>query len=562
MVALLRFLRYCFLFALAWLLSGAAVHAEVVEVSGIAGAVNLTPYWDTLREVPRDWTIDDVLRNATRFATPAEQKRPMQADSLNFGMSSSAVWLRVTLRNSGAEAVERRLEIAYPPLDSVELYVPDGQGFGKMTAGDTQPFSQRPLPHRHFVFPLRLAAHSEATCYLRVASDSSLDIPAKLWEPQAFDSESLLQYIGQALYFGMWLALGLYNLLLFASLRDRTYFYYVMFAATSVLSLLSYSGIGFQFLWPESPRWANISSMVGFAANGLALLLFQRHLMATRETAPALDRAMLGFMAANVLQMIGFVWLPFGAMVQAGIAIDVLNMLFSAAVAVICLRRGQRSARVFLLAFGVLMLTALLTALRSFGLAPTNVFTTHGLQFGSALEMLLFSLALADRFNLIRAEKESAQQELVDSLKRSERMLEQRVQERTAELSRTNAELREHERALQAAKEVAEEASRMKSAFLANMSHEIRTPMNAVIGMAYLALRTELTGKQRDYVEKIHRAAISLLGVINDILDFSKIEAGKLNMEHVNFSLDDVLSNVSTVTGARAHEKGLEYLFH
>ncbi len=107
----------------------------------------------------------------------------------------------------------------------------------------------------------------------------------------------------------------------------------------------------------------------------------------------------------------------------------------------------------------------------------------------------------------------------------------------------------------------AEETTHAKSMFLANMSHEIRTPMNAIIGMAHLALRTELDARQRDYVEKIRSAGISLLGIINDILDFSKIEAGKLDMEHVGFNLDDVLSNVATVTGAKTHEKRLEYLF-
>lgn len=113
---------------------------------------------------------------------------------------------------------------------------------------------------------------------------------------------------------------------------------------------------------------------------------------------------------------------------------------------------------------------------------------------------------------------------------------------------------------LEKAKKEAEKATLAKSDFLANMSHEIRTPMNAIIGFSHLVLKTELTPKQYDYISKIDNSSKSLLGIINDILDFSKIEAGKLEMEIIDFDLNDVMHNLSTMISAKTQEKGLEFV--
>ncbi|HEY0721289.1 MAG TPA: diguanylate cyclase [Gammaproteobacteria bacterium] len=404
-----------------------------------------------------------VLKDESRQLGIREVRRAADADSFqavegsyepNFGYTDAALWFHTTLDN-GTSETEWLLELAFAPLDEVELFLVDkasGAPMAHYSTGDTLPFSERPLAHRHFVFPVTLAPHNSYELFLRVRSDGTVTAPLFIWKPSSFDLASRNSYMAIMLYFGLLLAFFTYNLRLYFSLHDRVYLYYLGFIAAITLGMGAWNGLFFEYLWPDSPRWGNLAAVVGYNLTGMFGAIFSRTFLNSRIYTPLLDRVMKYCTWMFALLVIAS---PLARYQQIAMMTSAVGILFSIAAVssgVHCLHRGQRSARYFLVAWSLLLLGTAIFGARNFGLLPTNLFTRYAMQFGSAIEILLFSFALAERISDLRRGKElaegaalAAKKSMVELLEHTEQELEQRVKERTHELTTLNNRLKEQE---------------------------------------------------------------------------------------------------------------------
>ncbi len=407
----------------------------------------------TLEDASGALTID-----AVSGAAYASRFRPalLSNNEINFGYSHSAYWLALPLDVAADTPSQWLLEIDFPSLDRVEVYVPQrGGGYDMSVAGDLQPFSERPYAHRNLVFPLRLAPGVH-TLYLRVRSEGTLTIPATLWQPEALHRHDQGSYATLSVYYGMLLALLLYNLLLYFSTREPVFIYYVAFVTSMAIGQASDNGLGNQFLWPQWPSFGNIALPSGMAATGCFGALFTRVFFTTWSDFPRLNRILLLLAAIFALGALSPLVVPYQfAAISVSLGGLVGSLIFAAA-GVYCLSQKHPGARYYLIAWTTLLIGAAVLAARNLAWLPTNALTLHAMQIGSALEMLLLSFALADRLNVMRRAKDLATQEamdtkqkMVDALRVHETELESRVAQRTTDLERANLRLRDKEKELE-----------------------------------------------------------------------------------------------------------------
>ncbi len=333
------------------------------------------------------------------------QFTPSQAEVPNFGYTPSTVWARFQVRNQADPSVTWRLAVDEWRLGYVDLYVAalDGAGFGHEQAGRFRPFTIRDVPYRYGVFNLQLPPDQAQTIYVRVQSVSPIRLPLTLWSLQAFNQHAQTELLVLGVLVGTLLVMVGYNVFLFAALRDRSYLYLAMFITSFGLAGIDAGGLPQQYLWPT---WRNLYGVeIGVTGAVTSMLLFAMSFLQTKIQMPRLHTVMLTLVGIALLVLALRFWWWSNALLNLLI---LLTSLIVVVAGYLVWRRGHRPARYFLLAWLLLLGTVVINFFINIGLLANNLLGPYSVEIGAALMVLLLSLALADRLNLLQGETEQA----------------------------------------------------------------------------------------------------------------------------------------------------------
>ncbi|HET8705944.1 MAG TPA: 7TM diverse intracellular signaling domain-containing protein [Pseudomonadales bacterium] len=506
-----------------FILCHGAAAAPLTLLQDNTSQISLGAKLEYLKDADGTLTLNEVQQSS--------QWHTSQQEIPNFGFSSAAFWFRADLR-AEQRALPFILEIAYPLLDQVDVYVVKNNAFAEhMRAGNAVPFFERPIAHRMLMFPIQFEAGQTYSIYLRVVSSNAVQLPITIWNERELWKYDQRRTAAQGAYYGIIAVMMLYNLFLFFSLRDRAYLYYFFLIGSIGLFQTVLHGIGYAYLWPDATAWNSKSLVVSIGmANGF-FILFCTSFLQFQAVMPrifAIQRKMIYFAfaySAICLVTPEQIMTPLGTFFTGLIFVTMVVLLVN-------MWTKDRSTKYFFTAWGVFVSGTIMMALNKFGLLEYNMFTENAQQTGAAIESFLLSLALGEKIKLLETEKLAA------------RKSELEAREQAIEMSRREQQA------------ISENVA--KSSFLAAMSHEIRTPMNGVLGIAELLRDTSLDAQQQHYINTLYSSGQSLLTILNDILDYSKIEAGKIELENIEFDLDSLVEETIDLLAPRAREKKLQ----
>lgn len=409
----------CVLVLLCMLVS--SVFAASAEVK-LADRVDLGPHLYFLEDPSGSQTLNDV-------AADDEHWRRLNAPSVNLGFVTSAHWFHVKVVNPRDQAMELLLEQRYALMDDMRVYWRcDAGSVADYHAGDVMPWASRPVKHHGFLFPLQAAAGERCDLWVRAHNTEAMELPLILWEKDAYHEDERNTLLIDGIFLGFFAIMALYNFLLYINVRDHSYFYYTLFVGSMFVFFASQQGYLYEWLLADSPRIHHYLIPFNLAVIVIWGSMFFLHFLGLRSLAPRLARVI------KVLVMVLFVtpftsfWLEYATSVAATITLISVGAILGLSGAVYLSFQNVRSAQILLAGWFVLVVCVVFQTLSKLGALHNDFVAEYGLRIGTALEIVIFSLALSYRINEERKAKEaaliSAQHERLEKLHAQEIALE------------------------------------------------------------------------------------------------------------------------------------------
>lgn len=374
---------------------------------------------------------------------------PVEQDVPNFGFHNSSFWLKGTLVNKTFGWLSPHIEVQNPNIDVVNLYIfSKKSGTHKKLLGDFVPFSKRENQNKYFDFTLQLLPQDTIEFYLNVQnSGEQFHVPLLLASHEVIQKKDSNEQIIFGLYFGFVLFVLLINSFFFFVLKDRSSLLYIGYLFCLIFLQLSLTGFGFKYFWPNSIYLANHANPIFASISILFLIKFSQIFLNTSLYLPKLHRVVNGLWVFMIIVAfaafidVNFIYV-FSVLSINAVSMALIFIIIPASIYI--LKQNYKPARFFITAFIFLLISVFLFVLKNAGIAPSNPITNFGLQIGSALEVLLLTLAVVDRFNQFKIEAFERLEE-VNTLKTKANIeLEKKVEERTVEIQHQKVQL-EHQ---------------------------------------------------------------------------------------------------------------------
>jgi len=476
--------------------------------------------------------IEQVSAPAARHKFHTNKKKGFRVNN-----AKAVFWIKIQVKDYSSGSHGWLMEFYDNRIDDIKVYLPQTDGTFKVyESGDQISFDKKDFQHINFVFPLNNIGKEQATIYVRLHSKHEMYVFGLIRTVERYVEYTTHEYFYVSIFYGILLAMFVYNLLMYFSLKDSAYLYYVFYVTSILFYSMSRDGFGYQFVWPYMPEINIYAEPLALYSMMVTILLYAKEFLHTKENNPLINQLIIIVIILRTLILI--IGLTFSLGIIRSLFLDMVPMLFVYGIGFVSYSKGFVAARYYLIGFSALFMGYSIVSLEAIGLNIDSALAFYAFNIGVVIQLVVLSVALADRVKLIIKEKNSAQSRLIEELTEKEKMksriniqLEEMVHKRTEELENKNHQL---------------------DSFVYKASHDIKGPLRSLIGLSKVGMKDlEDSPQATVYFDHILKTATKLDEILADLLEVTKMKTSEIRKTKIDFShmIKEIMNSFQHLNG-------------